>query len=459
MLFSNRVLSGIAIAGTSLCLAATAAIGRDILRLEPENAVWVVGFSRNHPATMDDVAEADRTHGWNLVSVDTATDTYILDASLWIGGTSLWTPTYMQIGRPGHTNETLVVHGDVWIRAPRRSLERPDGRSGLINRLTLGTPDNPGIRAQLKIHCKTLRQYGLWIGERTERGVLRGGDLFAFNSVLTAAVQDGQHNLRGTDWYRGFHTGWYGSRVELVNSEISHIDGQVTYYMQAEDYRIRGCRFHHSGTLVRGGTQRMLDCRFTDMSATPITGRRIECIRCVFRNNPRHWQLRSSWSSVAEMINCDMGPSDNPILLAKNSKDPKWLYRTGTPLYPFYIERASCVVKVLDEAGNPVQGAAVSVLCSDDPYRGRAHLEAVRNAMVFTDEKGVTPARCEDGAILPAVKRLQATDDPAAPRQDTLTYTLRVEAKGYRPVQTPLPVTNIGTMQTVTLKTGTTVSR
>ena len=418
--------------------------------LRPENAVWVRGFRHARPATMDDVLAADRDRGWNVVTYDAEADTFTLTSSLWIGGTASWEPTHVQIGRPGHERETVVVHGNVWVRPPRASLPRIDGRAGLINRLTLGSAENAQIRACLKIACETRGEYGLFVGHRDkEQGTVYGGQVHALNSTITAASQDEAHELRGASRWHGIHTGWYASRVELVNATISWIDKCVAYGIQAEDYRIEGCLFEHCGTVLMQRRQTVADCRFQHMSGPAVSAGAIEFIRCVFEDNEENWRLQNLTGRFVEMINCDIGPPERAALLRKNTREPKFLLSYGSPVYPFYIERRSCVVEVVDEAGRPLPGAVVSVQCSDDHYAGDPHLAAVRHPVAVTGPDGRTPARVESGAILPATRRLQATDDPTQPRTHRLSYSLTVEAPGYQRLRTPVNIGEIGDVQRV----------
>ncbi len=65
----------------------------------------------------------------------------------------------------------------------------------------------------------------------------------------------------------------------------------------------------------------------------------------------------------------------------------------------------------------------------------------MRRGIAVTGPDGRTPARMEDGALLVATRRLQATDDPLQPREDPLAYELTVDAAGFRGVRGPVPVT------------------
>lgn len=429
--------------------------GGEIRFLKQEQAIWARGFPHSAPVTMDDILAEDRKQGWNVVSYAPDTDTYTLRASLWIGGTASWESTYFQLGRPLHEKETVIAHGNIWVRPPMKSQKRVDGRSGLINRLTMGDMDNPKIKAVLKIACENNQQYGIFVGDRDkDRGYVFGGELFVFNSVITAAVQDDKHRLlSGAGVWKGLNTGWYASRVELINATVSWIDGYVAYGIPEGGYRIAGCLFEHCGTVLAQNNQcGVSDCQFKQMTSAAIDADSIEFIRCSFTDNVGNWVLRNYMGKAVEMIDCEIGEPKKPPLLRKNLLDPKSLLRYGVPVYPLYIERKSCLVKITDENNNPLRGAIVSAQCRNDHYSSDAHLTAARNPVAVTGADGLTPARFEDGAISPAVRRLRATDDPANPIQDKLDFFLVVEAAGYQGIRIPLDVQKIGCLQVISLK-------
>lgn len=411
--------------------------------LEPERAIWVHAFPRDRPATLDDILEKSREHGWNVIEHEAQTDVYRLQASLWIGGVASWTSTYMHIGRPGHERETLILDGNLWIRPPRRYPRREDGSAGIVNRLTLGDPQNPSISATLRIACETSGQYGVLIGNRCEHEWSRGGELHVYGSTMTAAVADDAHRLRGAAhivmqageppglW--GLHTGWYGNDVRLIGAEVSWIQGKAFYgTAPGDNASFRGTTFSHCDVLAVGSSLTVTDCTFSDLSC-PLVGSRITYVRCRFRNNEKRWELKRNYAHFVEMINCDVGESKTPLRLYKNDQSSKRLVRLNLPVYPFYIERCALRLKVRDGSGKPVKGAVVSLVCPDDSWSAEPGVQAVGGTVALTDEKGKTPCRLESGAILPAVQRWRATDDPEQPERHKLRYRLRVIAEGYKP--------------------------
>lgn len=426
--------------------------------LAPENVVWVRSFSRDAPATMDDVLAADRKAGWNRIAYEPAGDTYTLKASLWIGGVSAWDPTFVQIGRPGHERETLIVKGFVWIRPPRKNLPGADGKSGLVNRLTLGNQTNAAIRATLKIDCQTTVQSdGLFIGDRSIPGqyAFCGGDLFVFNSVIAAAPADPKNQL--PVWVRTMDTGCYGTDVRLIGATVSRIG---LYGINPGNSTIERTLFENGRSIFTGGFQRAVDCVFRNL-ACPVSGDLVELIRCTFESNAVNWSLQNMTGYGVEAIDCRMGPPKNPVQLRKNTGDPRMLLNNGIPVYPFYIERRSLAVKVADAEGHPIAAAVISLSCPEESPLGVGaptsmwggpapagmldHLVAMRNSVAVTDHVGVTPRKAEEGALLPAVRRWRATDDPLKPREEKFSYRITVEAAGYRPVERMLTPDELAT--------------
>ena len=119
-----------------LTFLATPLFAGDIAYDAGRNCISVIGFTEDAPATMDTILAADREKGWRKMAHDPVTDTYTLDADLWIGDDKS-NGTFMQIGDGDHPKMTVIVKGTVWVRPPRESPERSDGLPSIINRLRL----------------------------------------------------------------------------------------------------------------------------------------------------------------------------------------------------------------------------------------------------------------------------------------------------------------------------------
>ena len=123
----------------------------EITYREKENVLWVEEYPEEKPATMAALLSFDKKHKRDKVSYDKSSDTYTICADLWIGNdTGL--SSFLQIGSRDHPAETVRINGSIWIQPPKKSIIRTDGRRAIINRLTLGDPNDPTINAKLKIN-------------------------------------------------------------------------------------------------------------------------------------------------------------------------------------------------------------------------------------------------------------------------------------------------------------------
>lgn len=374
---------------------------------------------------------ADQRNGWKITDYDQATDTYRLQASLDIGSEEDL-GTFFQLGRNNHPQETLVVCGDVWIRPPRVSSKRSDGRARICNRLTLGDPQDPAINATLKIACTKAKEFGLAIGRRTKdqaEWAFRG-DLHVYHSTITAATPDRAHLVAGYVDFDGVPTSWYGSDIRLIDATISWITD--VYGVQAHNSVLEGATFEHGDQMITNGRQVIHHCTFRDLQVAVCEGGCLDAtvIGCRFSDNERNWTLGAVQSGIVtggiEMIDCETGPQRRPVDLRKNEIAPQQAIASHVPLYPTYTELRSLVVKVADAAGQPIPDAWVNVSCDTDA-------NAVRRGLATTDERGLTPDDPEGQAILITQRKLQATDDPKQPREFSFRYEVSVQAAGYAP--------------------------
>ena len=407
-------------------LCASSAFSATITYDQAENALWVRDFPQEAPATLDALLGADRKNNWGLVSYDQATDTYRVNASLHIGSDQ-GASTFFQIGRKDHPKETVIVKGDVWIKPPKQTLKRPDGRYVIVNRLTLGDPNDSSIKANLKIDCETNGQYSVFLGLDTKEKKIAGGDLHVYNSTITAATQDKDHMMRGCGDYQGMWTSWFGSDIRLINATVSWYNTTTTYSMQGHNSTIEGTTFEHGGGVLDNGQEFARNCTFRNLRIAVAEGGCLDAtlVGCKFQDNEYNWTLGSLCSQGITMIDCEVGPQKQPVYLSRNKVTPLQAVKRKVPIYPCYTELQSLVVKVTDAQGKPIYRAAVSVLCREDPT-------AVKRGFCLTSGQGLTPSDPEKDAILITKRKLQATDDPENPKEFSFTYTVSVEAPGYK---------------------------
>jgi hypothetical protein len=428
-------------------VAAASASG---IRYDAErNCICVTGYPEDAPATMDAILAADRKNGWGKVTYDKATDTHTVNAALWIGDDKT-DGTFLQLGDTAHPRLTVVVNGTVWVRPPRESAKRSDGLESVINRLTLGSPDGETIRATLKIACQTPGQHGVYVGYRSpdSKTWAHGGSLHVHNSTITALTQDRQHVWGPRDYTdeqaspRWASPGWYASDVRLVNATLSWFEGCPTYGIQTGTRASRepvdtmqpnprmlvvGTTFEHGGSAVQNGLQYLQNCVFRDLQTAVSEGGSLSAklVHCTFEGNQSNWTLGSMQSGGIVLDDCLAGNQKTPLTIRKNGVAPEQAIRAGVPLYPACLERRSLQVKVVDAAGQPVPEALVVV-------SGRADAPAVTRGATLTDQNGLTASGPGADAVVIAVKRHQATDNPAQPKTETFGYEVAVTKPGFQ---------------------------
>ncbi len=419
------------------------------------NCIQVIGFPEDQPATMDTILAADKRNGWGKVTYDESSDTYTVDADLWIGA-EVAKGTFLQLGDREHPRLTVVVRGTTWVRPPKESKPRSDGLASVINRLTLGDPQSDEIRATLKIDCRTRGEHGLYVGYRSHdsKTIIHGGSLHVYHSTITAAVEDEDHAWGVRDYTteesspRWATPGWYASDVRLIDATLSWFEGCVTYGTSTgrlgsrqgvdsmrpnEPVVIRGTTFEHGEAAVRNGQHYLENCTFRRVRAAVAEGGALSAklVGCTFQENEANWTLGSIQSGGLVLLDCHVGAQRAPMTIQKNRIAPEKATQGNIPLYPACRVRQTLVVRVVDAAGNPVPNAFVAVACADDP-------DEVTRGATLTDEDGMTPRDASAGPIIVTVRKHEATDEPSSPETSTFEYEITVRKKGYTPTTVSL---------------------
>jgi hypothetical protein len=394
----------------------------------------------------------------------------LVNAHRWIGDDQS-SGTFVQIGDKEHPKVTVIVKGTVWVRPPKESPTRSDGRESIINRLTLGDPVDPNVQAVLKIYCDTRGQHGIYVGYRSDKATIHRGSLHVYRSTITAAMQDPQH-LWGTKDYtdeksspRWAAPGWYGSEIRLIQATISWFDGCPAYgmstgtresregveFMRPNKWHvIEETTFEHGGMVVQNGDQYLKDCVFRDLDVAIAEGGALgaKLVRCTFEKNRLNWTLGSLGSRGIVLLNCTVGRQEKPITITKNQTTLEEAMRQNVPIYPACHVRQSLAVKVVDQAGSPVPDATVLVTCTSDPTQ-------VARGAAITNPEGMTGSDPEADAVVVTSKQYQATDDPKKPQETTYAHEVSVSKAGFQPNSVTLPAGRpIPTPLVVSLKKG-----
>ncbi|MHC4873610.1 MAG: right-handed parallel beta-helix repeat-containing protein [Planctomycetota bacterium] len=412
---------------TLLLLSASALCAGTIEYDGAEKAIKVNSFTEEKPATMQDLLAADQKEKWNIITFDEENKSYHINASLYIGSDNNL-GTFVQIGSKENPAETVIIKGDVWIKPSKKSLQRRDGSYAITNRLTLGNEKDSSIKAVLKVECETRREFGIFIGLREQgKQPFRGGELFIFNSTITAATPDRDHMLRGNTRYKGMNTGWYANMVKIINSDISWVDGTLMYGVQQNNSVIKGSTFTNCGHVLQNGKQLAINCKFINSDYAVSEGGCLDAriINCTFENNNYNFSLGGLMGYRVVLIDCEIGPQNKPINIKKNSMKPAEALRRKLPIYPAYSELISIPVKVVNQQGKPVKEAIISVSCAEDP-------EAVENGLMITDKEGMTAENTEDNVTLITRKKYKATDKAGEYSEFTYNYIVKINAVGFK---------------------------
>ena len=362
----------------------------------------------------------DRMNGWGCTEYASETDTYTLDADLWIGSND-GAETHFQVGSAEHPRETLVVRGHVIIspfHIPGEGQVR-DWRSGrgAVNRLTIGVEGNPEVRPVLKIFSEPGSEHTLYVGRTPAAltGLERGGELHVYHGTITAAVQDKDHMIGSPGKHRVLYM---AGRVVLKHAVLSWIAGKMAYGMRGAI--LENTTFENGGTAILGRKHTLTGCTFRNLQTAILDYGNLDITLrdCVFENNRRNWSLRFTGQGLT-CIDCTW---DAPALPNeyRSYLHPK-MKRT---LYPTFLSRRHVVVAVVDEQGGPVKGADVSVACEQEVP------ETVTNDNARTDAAGRTPGQGSEHAILLTEVMKRATDTPMKPAVTEYSYEVRVHAPG-----------------------------
>ncbi len=395
---------------------------------EKDNVLWVTDFPITTPCTPEILYRIDQKNGWKKVTYDKASDTYRIDASLWIGNNNK-TNTYFQIGNKEHPEETVIVKGNIfikpyWVKGKNPGkcwwkLKKPDR---YINRITLGDPDNDKIKATLKIDNSERKGYTLIVGGGKIANI-NGGQLHAYNSTITAANPKKKFAIGAVKNGRPkrIFMGGYQGNI-LKDTTISHGAFMMSYAI----FNLFGgvmdkVTFADGDIAVSSGMKLITGCIVKNcrIAVYDMGNMDLTMINCKFENNQVNWYLRYGGKGII-LVDCEVGkPKVRNVLLRKR--------KGNKTVYPRVISKRHIIIKVVDSNGEPVPKAEIKIIPEvTDPE--------VEEMILAADKTGMTPGKDSAGAILLPDEKIRASDGKI-PITKKFTYTIKAEVPWLTPAE------------------------
>lgn len=395
----------------------------------PNRVIRVSDYPAGYPCTPERLYCLDRAMGWGAVAYDQAQDVYTVNADLWVGDND-GTETYFQVGRANHTNETLVVNGNVVVY-PNFIMGQHVGQKwwdveNTVNRLTIGDASNANVRASLKIGSAPGAAHALYIGvvprpdNRIQLGC-DGGQFYVYNGLITAAIQDKEHAIGPVMVHNNGRWFWRGAeRSHVLNgATISWMAGYMTDGGVKES---SNTVFENGGTALIPNKARHVGAIFRNLQTAILDYEGVcdvELVDCVFTNNECNWSLANGGKGIVT-IDCQIAPPTKGDSY-RSAKNPL----TKAIQNPAWISRRHIVVEAVNEKGAAVTNAMVRVRAEQE---GK---DLIDNEKAMVGEKGKTPAKGSPKAILLTELIKRAGDKPDDPITRAFTFSIRVTAPGY----------------------------
>ena len=428
----------LALAGTLAALP-PAALFAGCRYLAESDTIQVSDYTLDVPCTPGILLRMDRMNDWGKVAYDSTADTYRVSADLQIGNND-GTATFFQLGSAEHPNETLLVRGNVVIHpcfvkgddAPRCAATPP------VNRLTLGSPTNPAIRAALKIDSEPGRERTLFCGAapRIAQWGAQGGELHVYNGLITAASPDPGHSFGAMDPVQrsGPHVVLRGS-VVLDHAVVAWFKGVALWSADSRQVRATDTVFEH-GDYAACNSNTPWDlrrCIFRDLGVALADwggAFRGTLTDCVFTNNAVNWKLATPDAHLI-CVDCDFDDSPARKRYGAFADDGG-----GKLKPPTFTSQRHVIVEAVDAAGSPLAGAAVRIACEQNVWE-----DTVFNGKAVTGPSGRTPGPGAADAVLMTEYQETATAAADAPRRTDFSYSVTVSTpggktasvKGFRP--------------------------
>jgi len=394
-----------------------------------DRIIRVSDYPAEYPCTPERLYFMDRWMGWGLVAYDEARDVYTVNADLWVGDND-GTETYFQVGRANHTNETLVVNGNVVVYPNFIMGQHPQLKwwdvENKVNRVTIGDASNANIKASLKIGSAAGSGHTLYVGlvplpdKRLLPGCF-GGQFYIYNGTIMAAIQDNEHAIGPIGVGDNRRWVWRGDEKShvLKGATLSWMAGFMTGGGVKES---SDTIFENGGTALIPNKARHVGAIFRNLKTAILDydgGCDVELVDCVFTNNECNWSLVNAGKGIVA-IDCQIAPpaKGDSYCFKENPK-------TKVRQYPAWISRRHIVVEVADEKGAAVTNATVRIRAE------QAGEDLIDNDKVTVDKDGKTPAKGALKAILLTELIKRAGDKPNEPSTREFAYGIRVAAPGY----------------------------
>jgi len=405
-------------------LAALACCGRTgtsgVLFDAGRNAILVTDYPAKHPCTLSRLAVFDRAFGWGKIRHDPASKTYTCNCQIVIGAND-GSETYFQIGSAEYPDETLVMHGNLYVQPYWIEKENSELRwwnaPARINRLTIGSADNTNVQGILKFAPEN----SLTVGQAANGRTGRGGQLFIYNSCVTALDPARGFGIKGARGYASLSQVGADGHV-LVNARVTHARGYICGGMSPgwnKIFKVENTVFSNFGYMAPEKAE-FADCIFEGAQAAALRDRgsmHIEVSNCTFRNNERNWELIYSDQGLT-LIDCEWDTPRRP------DKFRAWTFPGGKKQYPKLSVRRHVVVEAVDAGGKPVKDASVSFNPEQDGC------DLILRPVLKTDAQGRTPGKGRTGALLLTDFIKSATDREDQPALQSFTYSITAEISG-----------------------------
>ncbi len=388
-----------------LLLAAGWAAARIVYEAETRTVV-VSDFPESLPARLDTLARADRANGWGLLDYAPDTQTWTLRANLQVGRND-GTETWMQIACPARPRETLALDGTL-VLCPYLVVGENDRYTPKrVNRLTLGAPDRPDIRASLTIAgaghtVLTGKLPGP--GGALQNGF--GGELRIHHGALTSP--GGAREIARPYW---------SGELTLDHAVVSGFKALALFGTARHRTSLRDSIFENNDGVFGSPAQEAVGCLFRGNGTViqSLNGDTVRLIGCRFQDNDRNWNLFNG--GTIDCLDCAIAPGAQP---------DRYGFKQTVPARVF--ARRSTVVKVVAGPGAPAPGATVTFT----PRPSGEDLVFYNHAVTGPD--GCTPAAGTSNTVILTESVTEAVPE-GAPRVTRFTYSLEVKLAGKEPVR------------------------